>query len=106
MNAESRIHSTDTDVEQWLDNLEPNPADARDARYMRRIIAASDAVGAAQAELHAAVAAARAAGDTWAMIGTALGISRQAAFQRFGQHEGKLGIEIDQHGSAFHRKDS
>ncbi|GEM_PF-3033247 len=52
---------------------------------MRRISAAAEAVGAAEVELNAAVAAARAAGDTWAMVGTALGISRQAAYQRFGR---------------------
>jgi hypothetical protein len=77
-------NETAADVEQWLDNLEPNPADARDGRYMRRISAATEALEAAHTELHAAVHAARAAGDTWAMIGTALGITRQAAFQRFG----------------------
>jgi hypothetical protein len=73
------------DVEQWLDGLEVDPANARDGRNMRRIGAAVAALELAQTELHAAVAAAREAGDTWAMIGTALGTTRQAAFQRFGQ---------------------
>lgn len=76
---------TASDVEQWLDNLDVNPNDARDARHMRHIIAANEAATAAQAELRAAVQQARDAGDTWAMIGTALGITRQAAYQRFGQ---------------------
>jgi len=46
-----------------------------------------DAAGHAdqsQARLHDAVAAARAAGISWALIGTALGVSRQAAHKRFG----------------------
>ncbi|GJN97843.1 hypothetical protein NJB1907f44_21600 [Mycobacterium marinum] len=75
-----------TDIDEWLDTIVPNPADARDAGHMRRIIAAKDRVGAAESELRAAVDAARAAGDTWAAIGVALGITRQAAFQRFGQN--------------------
>jgi hypothetical protein len=82
-------HHADANVEEWLENLEVDPTKARDGRYMRRISAAADAVSAAQDELRAAVAAARQAGDTWAMIGVALGISRQAAFQRFGQDADK-----------------
>jgi hypothetical protein len=61
---------------------------------MRRIIAASEAFGAARAELDAAVAAARAAGDTWAVISIALGVSRQAANQRFGQRGQKQATEV------------
>ncbi|KLO29587.1 hypothetical protein [Mycobacterium haemophilum] len=75
-------HKTDTD--EWLDNLDVDPAKARDASHMRRIIAAKEAVETAESELRAAVDAARAAGDTWAAIGVALGITRRAAFQRFG----------------------
>jgi hypothetical protein len=33
----------------------------------------------------AAVSAAREAGDSWAAIGTALGVSRRTAYQRFGR---------------------
>ncbi|ORA24911.1 hypothetical protein [Mycobacterium aquaticum] len=78
-------HTEKTDVENWLDNLEVDPAKARDARHMRRIAAAAKALDGAEAELNEAVTEAREAGDTWAMIGTALGISRQAAYQRFGK---------------------
>ena len=78
----------DGDVENWLDKLDVDPAKARDGRYMRLISAAAQAVEHAQGELRAAVGAAREAGDTWAMIGLALGISRQAAYQRFGQDAG------------------
>ena len=72
-----------TEIEDWLDNIEPDPADARDASHMRRIIAANEALDAAHAELRDAVNTAREAGDSWAIIGLALGISRQAAQQRF-----------------------
>lgn len=73
------------DLEDWLDSIEPDPADARNASHIRRIIAASEALGQAEGELRAAVAEARAAGDTWDAIGIALGVSRQAAYQRFGK---------------------
>jgi hypothetical protein len=72
-----------TEIEDWLDAIEPDPADARDASHMRRIIAANEALNAAQTELRDAVNAAREAGDSWAIIGLALGVSRQAAQQRF-----------------------
>jgi hypothetical protein len=76
-------------IDELLDTVEPNPVDARDASHMRRIIAAAERVGDAEDELRAAVKAAREAGDTWAVIGLALGVSRQAAFQRFGQDNDK-----------------
>lgn len=77
-------HRTPTDTESWLDSLEVDPSKARDARHVRRIAAAAKTLADADAELTAAVIAARTAGDSWAMVGTALGVSRQAAFQRFG----------------------
>lgn len=47
----------------WLDAVEPDAADAREASHIRRIIAANDAVESAQGELVAAVAAAREAAE-------------------------------------------
>lgn len=73
------------EIDAWLDSIEPNPADARDASHVRRIAAATEALTRAELELRAAVAAAQAAGDTWDMIGLGLGVSRQAAFERFGR---------------------
>ena len=67
-----------------LDSIDPATNPGRDAASFRRIIAARQAIDAAQQELVAAVDAARAAGDSWAVIGAALNTSRQAAFQRFG----------------------
>jgi hypothetical protein len=58
-------------------------ADLRDATHFRRIIQAKQNVEAADRELRQAVAAARAAGDSWTVIGAALGTTKQAAFQRF-----------------------
>lgn len=68
-----------------LDALDPATSPGRDARYFRRIVAARRGIEDAEAELRAAVRAARAAGDSWAVIGAALETTRQAAYQRFGQ---------------------
>lgn len=81
------IKHTDTDVTglDALDpTLDPSAHDARDGKNLRRIIAARKSVDDADAELRAAVTAARDAGDSWAVIGLALDTTRQAAFQRFG----------------------
>lgn len=66
-----------------LDQLDPTTHPARDAVHFRRIITARKAVADAEQELRDAVKAARAAGDSWTVIGAALDTTRQAAFQRF-----------------------
>lgn len=68
-----------------LDTVDPATTTARNAEHFRRIIAARKGVAEAEAELRAAVAAAREAGDSWNVIGVALDTTRQAAFQRFGR---------------------
>lgn len=67
--------------ETGLDSV--GPEDLRDASGFRRIIQARKDLEAAERELRDAVAAARAAGDTWTVIGAAMGTTKQAAFQRF-----------------------
>jgi hypothetical protein len=52
---------------------------------MVALAAAHQRVRDAQSRLQRAVEAARAAGRTWHEIGTVLGTTRQAAFQRFGR---------------------
>lgn len=76
----STIHSTDT---TGLDTISPATHPGRDAAGFRAIRAAAKNVETAEQDLRDAVRAAREAGDSWAIIGTALGISRQAAQQRF-----------------------
>ena len=70
-------------TEQWLDGLDPARLDFRDASGVRAIIAAAEAVSAAEEDLRQAVARARAGGDSWTVIGAALGTSKQAAHERF-----------------------
>lgn len=65
--------------------LSPVPHVDRDAADFRRITAACAAAAKAEAELAAAVSAARTNGDSWEAIGTALGTSARTAQERFGQ---------------------
>jgi len=83
--APAEIERDDDDEMTGLHTVDPATHPARDAVHSRRITAAQKGVAAADAELVAAVAAARAAGDSWAIIGAALGTTRQNAFQRFGK---------------------
>jgi hypothetical protein len=72
-------------VEEWLESLEDAPVGSfKDASYVRRIVAAAENVTASEDQLRQEVAAARAAGESWSVIGIALGVTRQAAYQRFG----------------------
>lgn len=68
-----------------LDAIDPTTHPARDATYFRRIVKARKELEAAEQDLRDAVAEAREAGDSWAVIGAALDTTRQAAFQRFGK---------------------
>ena len=76
---------TKTTDDTGLDQVDPSTHPARDAQHFRRIIAAREGLANAEQELRDAVAAARAAGDSWAVIGAALDTTRQAAYQRFGK---------------------
>jgi hypothetical protein len=66
-----------------LDSLDPANMPARSAEHFRRIIAAKEAMLDAKLDLRAAVVAAHEAGESWTVIGAALGTSRQAAHERF-----------------------
>ena len=58
------------------------------ARHLQRVAGAAAAFEAARAALHQAVHAALDHGASWSEIGGVLGVSRQAAFQRFGPKQG------------------
>ncbi len=71
-------------VGDWLDSLDPDATPSRSGEHMRRISAAVQDAAASEERLRDAVRRAREAGDSWTMIGIALGgVSRQAARERF-----------------------
>ncbi|WP_019810711.1 ECF-type sigma factor [Saccharomonospora halophila] len=69
--------------EQLADNLDPDTDEVDHTDDLRTIADAAEAVTADQARLREAVALARAHGRSWNDIALALGVSRQAARQRF-----------------------
>jgi len=80
--------------EAWMDAVNPDevPADAVDDRKdLRQIGAALIAIKAAEQALVSAVASARANKRSWTDIANILGVSRQAARQRFDHRVGADG---------------
>ncbi len=69
--------------EQLADKLDPETADAESTDDLREIAAAAEAARADDARLREAVTLARAHGRSWNHIALTLGVSRQAARQRF-----------------------
>jgi hypothetical protein len=81
---------TDKEIEQaarrfqeLAEKLDPAAADVEHTEDLRQIAAAAEAVRADDARLREAVLLARARGRSWNHIALALGVSRQAARQRF-----------------------
>ena len=84
------MRHTDEDIEraakrfdQLADELDPERAQVERTDDLHEIAAVSESVRADEARLRDAVAAARAHGRSWNQIAVALGVSRQAARQRF-----------------------
>jgi hypothetical protein len=66
-----------------IENLDPDTAEWVDATPLREITSATEAIRANQAKQREAVQIARARGISWNLIAVALGVSRQAARERF-----------------------
>ncbi len=84
------LRHTDDDIEkasrrfeQLADDLDPATAVVDHTDDLRQIAAVSEAVRADEARLRETVEIARAHGRSWNQIAVALGVSRQAARQRF-----------------------
>ena len=84
------MRHTDDDIEraarrfeQLADELDPATTKVDRTDDLRQIATVSDAVRADEARLRETVEIARAHGRSWNQIATALGVSRQAARQRF-----------------------
>lgn len=72
-----------TDVEAWLDALDPDDAIAEDAQDLRDVAELTDSMQQLEQRLVDAVRRARVNGKSWTKIAIALGVSRQAARQRY-----------------------
>ncbi len=79
-----QLEAAAADAEAMLDSLDPATTPVEDTADLRGIAAAINEVAAAEANLSAAVAAARSQGRSWARIAMVLGVSKQAARQRYG----------------------
>lgn len=76
--------SSDLSDVTGLDQLDPAANPARDAVHFRRILSARQGIADAEQELRDAVKPAQDAGDSWAVIASALDTTRQAVQERFG----------------------
>lgn len=81
--TDSEIERAGRRFEQLADELDPAIATVEQTEDLRQIAAVSDAVRADEARLRESVATARVQGRSWNQIALALGVSRQAARQRF-----------------------
>lgn len=72
-----------------FEDFDPTTAVVRDATELRAISAAAHDLSEAEHTLEESVLAARKAGQTWTAIAAVLGVSKQAARQRFGPLEDK-----------------
>ncbi len=75
------------DTEAWLDELDPEALGSPDSDCadLRAIGEALRTVAASDLGLAKQVATARANGRTWTQIAAVLGVSKQAARERFGE---------------------
>jgi hypothetical protein len=75
------------DTEEWLESLDPAALGSPDSdgRDLHAIGEALLAVAASDLELADRVAEARGNGRTWTQVAAVLGVSKQAARERFGE---------------------
>jgi DNA-directed RNA polymerase specialized sigma24 family protein len=81
--TDEQIEQAAARFEQLADDLDPDTVQAEETDDLRQVAVAADAVSDDEARLREAVQLARAHGRSWNQIAVALGVSRQAARQRF-----------------------
>src|SRR5450631_2450205 len=81
--TDEEIEAAASRFEQLADEFDPETAEVERTEDLRAIAAVSEAVRADEARLREAVEVARAHDRSWNQIAVALGVSRQAARQRF-----------------------
>ena len=85
--TDDEIKEATSRFEEWASTL--TREDFQDTADLRAIAEASEGVRAGQARVRELVQLARSNGRSWGQIGIALGVSRQAARERFAD---KIGI--------------
>jgi hypothetical protein len=83
MPTDDEIEDAARRLEVWADNVDPATVKVESLADLRAIADTTDAVNRNEALLTEQVAIARAHGRSWNRIALALGVSRQAAQQRF-----------------------
>lgn len=81
--TDEQINAAVERFEKWADDLDPATAKVADLTELRAIAEAADAVRADEARVTEAVSIARAHGHSWNRIAVALGVTRQAARQKY-----------------------
>ena len=72
-------------LQKFAEDFDPSSDSGRDAGELRAIAETVDSIHAGEAKLRELVQVARAHGRSWGEIAIALGVSRQAAHERFAE---------------------
>jgi len=80
-----RTHDEIQRLRKLAEDFDPSTADGREASDLRAIAETTDTIHASEAKLRELVQLARAHGRSWGEIAIALGVSRQAAHERFAE---------------------
>lgn len=83
--TDAEIRAASRRLEKWLDEADPATIEWEETSDLRDLARAVDAQREADVRIRELVAAARANGRSWGDIGVALGVSRQAAHERFAE---------------------
>lgn len=88
--SKEQLERAVADAEAWLESLDPAAltAPGADGEDLRAIGEAMLAVAASDLTLAQRVTAARERGRSWTQIAAVLGVSKQAARERFGEPSG------------------
>ena len=87
---EKRLAEKLAAFEKWADEVDPADLKWLDSSSLKAVGRLAEQRDEIENELAQAVAAARADDWSWAMIGIMLGVTRQAAQQRYGAHVAEL----------------
>lgn len=81
--TQEELRKAALEAEAWLDSVDPAELEAEPTDDLRAIAVGLASVADAEEQLRDAVVAARRGGRSWGRISMVLGVSKQAARQRF-----------------------